>query len=386
MKKIIKASGLLLVVSSLAACQEVILNSSNSQNSGNTSSELNSENSGISSSESTSISNSTNSSFNPFSLSYEPLIFEDIPAGAIMSKITKAEAENIVDNDLTKYNSADFGAKRSTENKTKRECTVARNRSDSTYSIRYHKEEKYQLTQIDVANRFYYTKITEYSKNEYFVEPDLIRHSSLERWTFFKDNYLYEVRIDIDYYEDHEDTGKYEAYYTKRTDLSDEEIDENFIINENSMTYFGKDGNLSKVDKSVLNNFNGSTSYYTANRDAELNHTSDYTYYGSSTKGYLRCDVDDACKYKFEDLIDYPSDESFDLKTIEYNQKFSLLIMNYFSFKERSTMNSVSKEANGKAIRTEKKETEKNQYNSFTITYPDLTKLEEREYTPPITK
>ena len=78
--------------------------------------------------------------------------------------------------------------------------------------------------------------------------------------------------------------------------------------------------------------------------------------------------------------------EKSELDTISYSQNYLLNIKNYFTYDENAVIKSASKSVSGKVIRDERKENRKKVMEGCEIFYPDLSKFEEREITPPITK
>ena len=233
MNKSIKISSLLLVMFASIACEQGL--SSGSKKSSKESSIVE-----LSSSVDISSSTSAGGTSVPDEIPYHPIdeswVDEDAFVKPVNYELTSTlsleEATNLVNNDFANNYSQANRTKFTTIEKTKTVSHTLENRSTSTYSINYRTEEKCGVRKVDSVNKWHYQRTSEDSKNVYFVEDDLIRHMVLEQLYFYRDNQLYYVRAESSYYEGQEDNGKFEAYYQIIPDLSEEEIDSYFSINQ----------------------------------------------------------------------------------------------------------------------------------------------------------
>ena len=309
-----------------------------------------------------------------------------------MNKISKDQAEELVNNDISKYPTSDSSTYQSTSSKRttiigkKEETHVTVNRSTSTYSVKDLIEEKTTINKIDSDYKWSYRRSSENTRTVYFKEPDLIRHVITEQLDYIKDGNLYHVYANQSYYEGMEEKGTFEAYFTKRSDFSEEDYGTTFDIYLDGYVYFNSTNNLNKLDKSIYNNFVTSSSYYTADDYKGVARDTNYDYYSSDKNGDFGCVAKDTGSYSFSDLRDYPSMEKSELNTINYQQDYLLNISSYFTYEENSLIKSVSTKRTGTVIRDETKESRKKVMVGCEIFYPDLSKFKEIEYTPPVIK
>ena len=74
--------------------------------------------------------------------------------------------------------------------------------------------------------------------------------------------------------------------------------------------------------------------------------------------------------------------EKNEISVISYHQDYLINISNYFTYEEDYLTKSVSKKYNGETIRDETIQGRKKIIEECNVFYPDLSKFEEREYTP----
>ena len=362
MKKIVKVSSLLSIMFAAIACGQ---NSSNSNNSAS--------NSGGSSS-------FQNQGFHPVAESWKDEDVFSKPVNYELNNIiTTEEAESIVNNDIIPNVAQKTPKKLTYIEATKKELRVSENRSTGDYSVKSYYQERKTTQQIDSDNKWSYSRTSEESRTVYFEEDDLIRHEVLESLSFYRNNYLYSVVAEIDYYEGSEDKGTYECYYVKKEISSNEEIDSYFTVNTEGLAYFHEHRGFANLDRRIKVIFGYSTSYYSVGSTDNLNFQTNHSY-ASKGSGYLDCLVNQTCTYGINDLNDYPSEERNALKTIDYQQKYLSNISNYFPYTESYATTSISKGSDNKAIREETNQGKRILTEGCKIFYPDLSKFEEREY------
>ena len=402
MEKKLSGGVLVLTLCILASCQEGLSISSSidgsSSSNVSTSSVISSSVDGssssnvstssvISSSSSDSSSSNDRGNYYPISESSEIDIFsKDLTFNLDMNKISEEAAQELVANDISKYPAEKSSNKRTSYSIKREELHVKDNRTSATYSVKDRFEEKFTVNKTDADNNWSYRRSEEYTETSYFVEDTLIWHRVTEWLSFVKDNYLYEVYAEKAYYEGMENRGTYEVYYTKTDDFNIDEYGGWFGVNLDGYTYFNSTSGFNKIDKSVYTNFSLSSSYYKADDYRTIERDTNYDYYSSGEKGSFGCIANDKGDYQFSDLKYYPSMEADDLRAISYSQDYLLNITNYFTYEENSLTKSTSKNGKGKVIRDEIKENRKKTIDGCEIFYPDLSKFEEREITPPIIK
>ena len=391
MNKIIKLSTLLLVTFTAIACERGFsITSNQSSNNSSINNDLSSNNdSSISQDQSSSPSEQTSIPEEiPFHSIDESWVDEDVFATPVNYELNATlsldEANNLVNNDFANNYNQTNRTKFTTIERTKIVSHTLDNRSTSTYSINYRTEEKCSVRKVDSVNKWCYQRTSEDSINDYFVEDDLVRHIVLEQLYFVRDNKFYYVRAESSYYEGQEDRGKFESYYQIIPDMSQEEIDSYFSLNPLTWSYFGNAG-LSRIENKTGDNFIRSSSYYTIEDYDIVEHQTNCGF-ASKGNGYFDCLLTDSASYYFDNLRDYPSTERTVLNSIDYNQKYLLNISNYSSYTENYITNSVSKTRKGETLREATRQGKKIVKEECEIFYPDLSKFEEREYTPPIHK
>ena len=384
MKKKLSGGVLVLTLCILASCQEGLSISSSVQIISSNSS------SSLSSSDVSSSSNSSSSmekTYYPINSTSEIGIFSnELVFSLDMNKITMDQAEELVANDISKYPAEKSTNKRTSYTIKREESHVTENRTTATYSVKDIYEEKFTVNKTDADNNWSYRRSEEHTRTVYFVEDTLIRHSVTERLCFVKDNYLYDVYAEESYYEGMENRGTYEAYYTKTDDFNINEYGGWFGVNIDGYAFFNSTQGLSRISRNMYDNLFWSSSYYTAEEYADIEREINYEFYSSNEKGSFACVANDKGDYPFSNLRDYPSMEKSELDTISYSQNYLLNIKNYFTYDENAVIKSTSKSVSGKVIRDERKENRKKVMEGCEIFYPDLSKFEEREITPPITK
>lgn len=380
-------------LSSDTASTQSIISSLSSEESFESSSLINDTSTSNEESPKTSTSNNESSSSNDTSSLFagyypiNPTPIEDVFSTPInyelsMNKITQEVAEELVANDILKYPEEQAPSKRTIITSVKEESHVTENRSDATYSVKDIVKEKHAINKIDSNLKWSYRKSQEDTITTYFVEDPLVRHTTIEQLVYVKDNCLYRVFTEKSYYEGMEDRGTYEAYYYKTEDYDDELYGANFVIPVDGYTYFSGAQGFNKLDKTILNNFRYSSSFYEADNYSALERDTDYEYYSSGESGSFGCIAKDIGDYHFSDLIDYPSMERESLHTISYQQDYLLNISNYFTFEEDYLTKSVSKKSNGHIIRNEMEDGRKKVTQECEAFYPDLSNFEERENNP----
>ena len=372
MKRCLKLEILITTLCALAACQERLSISSTST--------------GVSSISSNSSSSSANA-YHPIGPTTEINSFaNDISFSLDLPKISKEAAEDLVNNDISKYPEEKSSKVRTAITSKKSESHVTVNRTTATYSVKDLVEEKHSIRMIDEDKQWTYAKSTELTKTTYFVEDDLIRHVTNESMIYIKDDYVYYVYAQERYYEGMEDKGTFEAYYYKIANMAEEEYIYNFSINLDGWTYFNETSKLNKIEKSVYSNFSASSMFYYSRNYRDMERTPGFEYYSSGKVGCFGCLVTDNYDYHLTDDDDYPSMEKKELNKICYQQNYLINISNYFTYNEDYLTKSVSKKANGEVIRDETIQGRKKIIEECDAFYPDLSKFEEREYIPPITK
>ena len=357
MKKIVKFSSLLSIMFAAIACGQ---NTSNSNSGGSSSFQ--------------------NQAFHPIAESWkEEDVFSKPVKYELNNTITAEEAESIVNNDII-ANVAQKAPKKLTHIEAKKkEFHATKNLSTGDYSVKGYYQERKTTQQIDSENKWSYSRTSEESRTVYFEEDDLIRHEVLESLSFYRNNYLYYVVAEIDYYEGSEDKGTYECYYVKKEISPNEEIDSYFNINTEGWAYFHQNRGFANLDRRIKVIFDSSASYYSVGNVSNLNFQTDHSY-ASKGNGYLDCLVNQTCTYGINDLNDYPSEERNVLKTIDYQQQYLSNISNYFSYTESYVTTSVSKDSGNKAIREDTNQGKRILTEGCETFYPDLSKFEEREY------
>lgn len=355
MKKAVKLSSLLLVMFASTACGQNPANSS-------------------------STSAFYNPSFHPVAESWkEEDVFAKPVTYELNNTITTEEAETIVNNDII-VNVPDKLPKQLTHiEATKKEFHATTNRSTGDYIVKDYYLERRTTQLVDSENKWSYSRISDESKTVYFEEEQLVRHEVLESLYFYRNNYLYFVCAELDYYEGKESDGVYNCYYAKTKDLSKEEIDNHFTINTEAWAYFHKYRGFANLDRRIKVIFDSSSSYYSVGKVDNLNFQTDHSF-ASKGSGYLDCLVNQTCTYRLNDLDDYPSEERNVLKTIDYQQKYLSNISNYFSYDESYITTSVSKDSDKKAIREDTNQGRRILSEGCEIFYPDLSNFKERNW------
>ena len=384
MKKKITVSGLLLILVTLASCQEG-LSISSSVEPGSNYLDISS----ISSVESSSVSSSSiNPGYSPIdpSNSEANIFAKDITYSLNLNKTNEKTAQELVANDIAKYPEAQSLGKVTSITSIKEEVHVLENRSSATYSLKDRVREKHTTIKIDSNLKWSYRKSREDTVTSYFVEDDLVRHIITEQLSYVKDNCFYRIYAEKSYYEGMENKGTYEAYYYKIDNYDGKSYEGNFNIDLKEYTYFNSEQDFAKIDKTVFNNYRNSSAFYEAKDYSLLDRDTNYDYYSSTTKGCFGCIAKDSGVYHLDDLTDYPSMEKNSLGIICYEQDYLLNISNYFNYEEDYLTKSISKKYNDKIIRNETIDGRKKVTEECEAFYPDLSKFEEREYTTPSTK
>lgn len=389
MKNKLRLGVLILTLGALAACQEGL--SISSLNKSSSTADFSSAfDSSILSNDISSSSNGSSSdtpSYQPIDLSNEEDVFSrETKFELSMNKITEANAEALVNNDVSQVPEEQSSHRKTAITKTKEESHVTKNRSTSNYSVKDLVTEKHSIRKVDTDQKWCYTKSLENTTTTYFEEEPLIRHVVIEKLIYEKDNVLYEVCSEKSYYEGKEKQGTFESYFIKRNEYNLEEYGNPFDIQIQGFVYFYKTTNLGKIDRDIFSNFNTSSMFYTIDNPSLLSRTTNKEYYSSGEKGRFGCVANDSCNYNFSDLRDYPSMEKNAFSTISYHQDYMLNITDYFTYELDSLVTSTSKSATGEVVRDEKIDSRKAITEECDVFYPDLSKFEEREYTPPIYK
>lgn len=366
--------GLLLTTCLLAGCQEAATISSPMVSGSDSSLPSGSSDSSF-----------TNNTYHPIGPSSTTvgLFSEDVSFSLSTPTITKEQAEDLVNNDLSLFPEEQSLHKKTSIVSKREEAHVKENYSKSNYSVKDLFEEKHFIQQLDADNKWAYRKNVETAKTEYFDEDDLIRHSIYESLIYIKDGFYYEVHSEQSYYEGREDKGTYESYYCKVENSQGVDFSENFALYPNAWTYFHGYTGFDEIDRSVFQNFRFSSSWYSSDHDDEMErHTS--CEYHSPKSGSFGCVVKDDFEYNASDITDCPTGEKGSLRSISYHQDYLLNISDYFTYDEDFVTRSVSKKANGDVIRDETKEQRKKITEECEVFYPDLSQFEEREYKPPV--
>ena len=381
MKRYLSVGTLLLVLCGLVACQAGDSFSISNQNESNLSSG------------GTSTKPIATYNWIHDSKSFQPIVSSNViePVSTIdfdlkMNKIDEEAAQNLVDNDISKYPPEKSLNKKTAITYTKEHTKVMSNRSTNTYSVKEIVTEKYSVHKVDYDKKWCFVRHAEDTTTSYFVEEDLVRHIVSEILYFLKDNCFYTVYSEQNYYEGNKKEGVFDSYFVKRENLDEEEYISKFSVDSPQFTYFNETDGFGMLAKSVYNNFASSSSYYEANNYENLSRNTNSEYYSSSENGDFRYLADDSGEYYFADLMDYPSFEMSALSKISYEQNYSLTIIDYLNFVESYETNSISKDNKGEAIRTENKIGKKTVVQECETFNLDLNNFEEREYTPPIHK
>ena len=380
MKKHLRLGILIVTICSLIACQEG-LSISSSGNDVSSSSTTTSSISDISSS-----SSSANTYYPIGPTSSVDVFATDISFSLDSPKISKEAAEDLVNNDISKYPEEKSSKVRTSISSKKSESHVTVNRTTATYSVKDLVEEKHSMRMVDADKKWTYTKSTELTKTTYFVEDDLIRHITNESMIYAKDDCVYYVYAKESYYEGMENKGAFEAYFIKRDDMAEEDYIYNFDINLDGWTYFNETQKLGKIEKTIYNNFSSSSTFYYSRNYKDMERTPSFEYYSSGKAGCFGCIVSDNYDYTLTNDDDYPSMEKNEISVISYHQDYLINISNYFTYEEDYLTKSVSKKYNGETIRDETIQGRKKIIEECNVFYPDLSKFEEREYASPITR
>ena len=376
MKKCFSIGTLVLIICSLAACQEGL---SSSYSSGSS----DASNSSFDSSSQSSSSSFVDNKYQPIGPSSDiSILSNDITFSLSAPTITKEQAENLINNDLSLYPEEQSSHKKTCIKSEKKESHVTENRSTATYSVKDLIEEKHSITQLDSDNKWYYSKSIENTTTVYFVEDTLYRHTIREQLYFVQNGYFYQVHSNKSYYEGMEDRGSYETFYYKTPDSLEEGYNGAFTLHLESYVYFNGQSKLNKLDKTILDNFRSSSSFYYSPNYSSMERHPNYKFHSSGEKGDFGCVIEDDYDYRFEDLNDYPSMEANELRTISYHQDYLLNISGYFTYDEDYLTKSVSKSGNGKVIRDETHQGRKKMFEGCEVFYPDLSTFEERAYDP----
>lgn len=375
MKKCFGVGALLLLICSLVACQEELSISSSSETSSvSSSSETSSSSTG---------SSSKQNNYSPIGPStVVNLLTNNVTFSLSTNTISKEQAEELVNNDLSLYPEESSLHKKTTITSTKMESHVTENRSTATYSVKDIIEEKHTITQLDSDNMWFYSKSVENRTTSYFVEDTLYRHTIRENLYFVKDGCYYQVSAEQSYYEGMEDRGTFDAYYYKMPNLTEEDYIGRFTLHLESYTYFSGTNGLNKIDRTLYTNFTKSSSFYESGNYSSMERQPSYEFYSSGEKGNFGCVITDDYDYHLSDLNDYPSMEKNVLNTISYHQDYLLNISNYFTYEEDYMTKSVSKGNKDKVIRDETIQGRKRVTEECEVFYPNLSKFEEREYNP----
>ena len=416
MKKYLVVGTMIVMMSSLVACQEESLSSSSTKEGSISSSVQNSlserdtsispsndivsvssseENStsiesSLASNESASSNTSAISSDSSKPNNYHPIgplsdinVFsKDIEFAFSTDEINEETASNLINNDILPNSKSKTLTKMTGIASSKKESHVTVNRTTATYSVKDLIEEKHSITQIDSEKQWYYTKRIENTKTVYFKEDELNRHIVSESLYYVDDGCLYLVCAEQSYYEGMEDKGTFESYYYKMSDITEEEYTGLFTIRLESWTFFNESSGLNKIGNNIYNNFTHSSSFYESDHYKEMDRQPTYKYHTSGENGNFGCVAKDDYTYNFSDLNDYPSMEKNELDTINYQQDYLLSISNYFTIEEDYLTSSISKSSKGKVIRDETIQGRKKTAEGCETFYPDLSNFEEREYNP----
>ena len=366
MKKLFYSIATLLVICSLVACQK----------------NFSLEKSGTTYGSSGAPSSSINS------LIGSPLTIDDFPNDIVFSlntpTISKAQAENLVNNDISQFPREQSLHRKTAITSNKKESHVMVNRRPtSTYSIKDLIEEKHTITQIDSDRKWEYIRNVEDTTTVYFAEGTIYRHFIVEQLFFVKDDYEYRVFANQCYYEGTEGDDTFNAYYYKKP--VSQESSHDFRINLQDYTYFYSRPCFDKIEKSVKSNFNNSSSFYRS-RNLTKERNPIYEYHTSGEKGDFGCVAADDYTYRFSDLNDYPHDEESVLHTINYHQDYLLNISNYFTYDEDFLTKSISKSADGTVIRDETMQGRKKIFEECEVFYPDLSRIQEKQSDSSATK
>ena len=380
MRKKITVGVLMLTILGLVACQEGLSISSSIESSSVNDSSIFSSSSSLSSSQPSSSSSKNN--YYPIGPdSNINLLTNEMVFGLNTPVITKEQAEDLVNNDLSKYPSEQSLHKKTCITSNKRESHVTKNRSTASYSVKDLIEEKYTIAQIDSDNKWYYSKNIENTTTSYFVEDTLYRHLVRETLYFMRDGFFYQVHAEQSYYEGMENKGTYKAYYYKIPDENEDNIGY-VTLHPESYVYFDNQLGLGKIDKTILTNFTQSSSFYYSPGYSDMERHPAYEFHSSGERGNFGCVVTDDYDYRASDLNDYPSMEKDELSTISYHQDYLLNNINYFTYNEDYLTKSISKSGIGVVIREETTKYRKKVTEGCEVFYPDLSKFEEKEYNP----
>ena len=274
MKKYLVVGTMIVMMSSLVACQEESLSSSSTKEGSISSSVQNSlserdtsispsndivsvssseENStsiesSLASNESASSNTSAISSDSSKPNNYHPIgplsdinVFsKDIEFAFSTDEINEETASNLINNDILPNSKSKTLTKMTGIASSKKESHVTVNRTTATYSVKDLIEEKHSITQIDSEKQWYYTKRIENTKTVYFKEDELNRHIVSESLYYVDDGCLYLVCAEQSYYEGMEDKGTFESYYYKMSDITEEEYTGLFTIRLESWTFFNE--------------------------------------------------------------------------------------------------------------------------------------------------